>query len=73
MSVARGLRRVGDPTGMTERDWVDAMRGNPQSISVMPGGGRLLQWSSGSYVRQRIAVLFDAQHMFVRITHRYQC
>lgn len=73
MSCASGLRRLGDPTGKTERDWVDAMNRGPQSITAMPSGGRLLQWHSGTYLRQHVAVLFSAQHVFVKITHRYQC
>lgn len=73
MSCASGLRRLGDPTGKTERDWVNAMGRNPSSISALAGGARLLQWQSGTYLRQHVAVMFDAQHVFVKITHRYQC
>lgn len=73
MSVARGLGRLGDPSGKTERDWVEAMGRNPNSISNLANGMRLLQWSSGTYLRQRIAVLFDPQHRYVRVTSRYQC
>lgn len=73
MSCARGLKRVGDPAGSSEQDWVRAMGRNPSSISALPHGQRLLQWHSGTWMRQRVAVVFDAQHRFVRITHRYQC
>jgi hypothetical protein len=73
MNVAKGLRRLGDPTGTTELQWCDAMKSRPQMISAVPHGGRLLQWRSGRYTIQRVAVLFDAQHRFVRITTRYQC
>lgn len=73
MNCAKGLQRIGDPSGTTERDWVEAMGRNPVAISTMPGGGRLLQWTSGTYVRRRVAVLFDPAHRFVRITSRYQC
>lgn len=72
MSCASGLRKLGDPTNTTEMDWVRAMGRNPNSISTMPGNQRLLQWHSGTYIRQRVAVLFSAQHRFVKITHRYQ-
>lgn len=76
MSVGRGLHRLwkaGGAEGTTEMDWVRAMKSNPQSISELPNGYRLLQWRSGTYQIQRVAVMFDAQHRFVKITHRYQC
>jgi hypothetical protein len=73
MNVARGLQRLGDPTGKTERDWAAAMKSNPQAITAMPGGMRLLQWRSGRYQIQRVAVLFTGTGQFVKITTRYQC
>lgn len=73
MNIATGLQRLGDPADTSEMDWVNAMKSNPQVISTMPGGARLLQWRSGRYNIQRVAVLFDAQYRFVRITTRYQC
>lgn len=73
MNVAKGLKRLGEPAGTSEQQWCAAMKSNPQAISAMPRGGRLLQWRSGRYSVQRVAVLFDASHRFVKITHRYQC
>lgn len=73
MSCASGMRRLGDPKGKTERDWVNAMGRNPVAISELAGGMRLLQWRSGTYIRQHVAVLFNAQHVFVKISSRYQC
>ncbi len=73
MSVASGLRRLGDPSGKTERQWIAAMKRGPSAISDLDNGHQLLQWHSGIYVRQHIAVVFDAQHLYVKITHRYRC
>jgi hypothetical protein len=73
VSCASGLKRLGDPTGTTERDWVQAMKRNPVSISALPRGLRLLQWTSGTWVRQRVTVVFGPDHRFVRIQSRYQC
>lgn len=73
MSVSSGLRRLGDPAGTSERDWVTAMRRGPVAISALPGGNRLLQWTSGTYLRQRVVVVFDPWGRFVRIQSRYQC
>lgn len=73
MNVAKGLKRLGDPAETTERQWCAAMGSNPQAITSMPNGGRLLQWRSGRYAIRRVAVLFDANHQFVKITSRYQC
>lgn len=78
MNCARGLVRLadayeGDLTSTTELIWVAAMHSDPNSISVNADGTRLLQWHSGRYERQHIAVLFDPRSHFVRITHRYRC
>jgi hypothetical protein len=73
VNVAKGLRAIGDPVGTTEVEWVRAMGRRPQSISALAQGQRLLQWRSGRYNIQRVAVLFDVNHVFVKITHRYQC
>jgi hypothetical protein len=75
-TVARGLYeldQVGGMDGKTELDWVRAMGRNPEAISDMPGGMRLLQWASArGGVRQRVAVLFGGDHVFVKIASRYQ-
>ena len=73
MSVIAGLRRLGDPRGKTERQWIAAMKRAPNEISDLADGNRLLEWHSGHYVRQHIAVVFDRRHLFVEISHRYQC
>lgn len=73
MSVVSGLRRLGNPTGKTERQWIAAMKRGPNAISDLDNGNRLLQWHSGTYLRQHIAVVFDRRHQFVKISHRYQC
>lgn len=77
MSVKAGLRRVDaldKPLAeTTEMDWVRAMGSNPQSISAMPANQRLLQWRSGTYNIQRVAVMFGPDHKFRKITSRYQC
>ena len=73
MSVGSGLRRLGDPTGKTERQWIAAMKRSPNEIEDLDDGNRLLLWHSGHYLRQHIAVVFDRQHLFVKIRHRYQC
>lgn len=70
VSVRAGLARLGDPVGKTERQFQDAL-GKPQAISTMAGGLRLLQWQSGTFSRQSIAVVFTAQHVFIRIASRY--
>ena len=67
--LARGLRKLGDPTGRTEAEFVTAFGRNPTSISAMPTGERLLQWQTGG---QHIAVMFTDEHRFVQITHRHQ-
>lgn len=74
-TVARGLYEIdkqGGPVGKTEMDFVRAFGRNPNSISEMPYGQRLLQWRSGRTRIQSIAVLFDPTHTFVKITSRYQ-
>ena len=73
MSVGTGLRRLGDPRGKTERQWVVAMRRSPNEIRDLDDGTRLLRWCSGRYLRQHIDVVFDRQHLFVEISRRYQC
>lgn len=73
-TIARGLYEIdkqGGPAGTDEQAWVRALGGLPQAISDMPGGMRLLQWSS-LRPSQRVAVLFDSSHYFVKITFRYQ-
>lgn len=74
-TVARGLYEIdklGGPTGKTEMDFVRAMNQQPVAINEMPFGQRLLQWTSGTYNLQRIAVLFSPDHVFVSISSRYQ-
>lgn len=71
MSVSDGLQRLGDMAGKSEKDFVDALGRGPHMISELAGGHRLLQWRSGRYNIQAIAVLFDAGHRFVKITSRY--
>lgn len=74
-TLARGLYNIdqaGGPAGKTEVDFVNAIGRKPVSISEMAAGHRLLQWRFGTRDIQSIAVLFDAQHRFVKITHRYQ-
>ncbi len=73
MSVGSGLRRLGDPHGKTERQWVTAMRRCPNEVRDLDDGTRLLRWRSGRYLRQHIDVVFDRQHLFVEISNRYQC
>lgn len=58
--------------GKTELEFVAAMRTNPMMITEMAGGLRLLQWQSGTFNIQRIAVVFDAQNRFVKVASRYQ-
>lgn len=74
-TVARGLYeldKLGGPGGKTEMDWVRAMGQQPVAINAMPGQMRLLQWTSGRTHIQRVTVLFDSTHHFVKITSRYQ-
>jgi hypothetical protein len=71
MSVRAGLKRLGTMEGKTERDFENAL-GHPVMISNMARGLRLIQWRSGSFNIQRIAVVFDAQHRFLKISSRYQ-
>lgn len=77
MNVKTGLQRVdamAKPLAeTTEVDWVNAMGRKPVSIAAMPGNQRLLQWRSGTYVIQRVAVMFGPDHKFRKITSRYQC
>jgi hypothetical protein len=68
--VGNGLRRLGDPTGTTELDWVNAMNRNPRSITVLPDQHRRLQWKSGARIFKSITVVFDPNHRFVAITQR---
>lgn len=68
-TVRRGLARLGDPTGKTEADFVKAIGRNPNTISEMLHGQRLLQWQAQG---EHLAVLFTADHRYARITHRHQ-
>lgn len=72
MNVTRGLRRLGDPTGTTELDWVAAMRRGPRAISTLDNADRLLEWRSGVYQPRHVAVLFNAHGEFLRIAREYQ-
>jgi len=72
MSVRTGLQRLGSMQGKTEQDFVKAMGRKPVAIATYANGTRLLQWRSGNWMRQHIAVLFDANHRFSRVTSRYQ-
>ena len=72
MNLRSGLKRLGDPTGKSEMDFVRALKRKPVAISEMAHGMRLLQWRTGRYQIQSIAVLFDANHRFVKISSRYQ-
>ena len=67
-SVRKGLARLGDPTGKTEAEFVTAIGRNPNTISEMAHGQRLLQWQSTG---EHLAVLFTADHRYARITHRH--
>jgi hypothetical protein len=57
--------------GKSELDFQNAL-GPPIAIANLARGMRLLQWRSGAFNIQRIAVLFDANHRFVKISSRYQ-
>lgn len=74
-TLSRGLYdldQTGGPVGKTEMDFVGAIGRKPVAISELAGGQRLLQWRFGTTEIQSIAVLFDAQHRFVKISSRYQ-
>lgn len=74
-TVARGLYELdkqGGPVGKTEMDFVRAFSRNPHAITAMPFGQWLLQWRSGRTNIQSVAVLFDPNHVFVKITSRYR-
>ncbi|MEA2579704.1 MAG: hypothetical protein QOE83_596 [Actinomycetota bacterium] len=70
-SVKAGLQKLGSMTGKTEKEFTFAL-GNPVAIASLAGGKRLLQWRSGTYMRQHIAVVFDATHHFLKVSSRYQ-
>jgi hypothetical protein len=61
------FQRLGDMTGKTSAD-VIAMAGSPSSRSSIGNGQTLLQWQATGY---HIAILFDSNGRFVRITHEY--
>lgn len=77
-SLVRGiggnLKNLGIMNGRTEADWVKALGHKPVAISALPGNKRLLQFKTGTYKIERIAVVFDAtDHRFVKIASRYGC
>jgi hypothetical protein len=57
--------------GKTEHDFELAL-GAPVSMASMAHGATLYQWRSGHYNIQSIAVLFDANHRFLKVSSRYQ-
>jgi hypothetical protein len=58
---------LGDMTGRTA-DEIVAVVGRPSSISSMAFGQTLLQWQA---IGCHMALLFDADGRFVKITHQY--
>ena len=56
---------LGDMTGMTSGEII-ARVGQPNSRSAMANGQLLLQWQATGY---HMAILFDPQGRFLRITH----
>ncbi len=78
MSVKQGLMRLGctrnqdigvSLKGKTAEQFVKAL-GRPIAISSL-GANSLLQWRSGSFNIQSIAVVFDAAGRFVYVSNRY--
>ena len=67
--LGTGLRKLGDPAGRTEQEFVAALGTAPSSISAMAWGQRLLQWQTS---HQHLAVLFGPDYRFLQITHRHQ-
>ena len=63
-----GLAGLGDMSGRTEVDFVNAIGLQPTSISTIFHGQRLLQWEIAG---QRLVVLFTPDYQFLRITHRH--
>jgi len=61
------FQSLGNMTGMTREDIV-AVTGPPNSCSFLGRGRQLAQWQATGY---HIAILFDAQNRFVKITHEY--
>jgi len=58
---------LGDMRGKTEDEIIAAV-GPPSSVSSMTFGQSLLQWQATGY---HIALLFDAERRFVKVTHEY--
>jgi len=61
------FRRLGDMTGLTSVQ-ISMVVGPPTSISSMANGQTLLQWQATGC---HMALLFDAESRFIRITHEY--
>jgi hypothetical protein len=59
--------KLGNMTGKTSTEIIDAV-GQPSSISSLGTGKTLLQWQATGC---HMAVLFDADDKFVKITHQY--
>ena len=66
--LGEGLAGLGDMSGRTEVDFVNAIGLQPTSISTIFHGQRLLQWEIAG---QRLVVLFTSDYQFLRITHRH--
>ena len=73
MNIQQGLRKLGDPVGKAEMDFVKAFGGNPMSITDVGLGQRCLQWKTGTFKIQHIAIIFDASHRYLSVSHRYGC
>jgi hypothetical protein len=58
---------LGDMTGKTSTQ-IRAVVGHPTSRSSIANGQTLLQWQATGY---HIAILFDANERFEKITHEY--
>jgi len=66
--LSNGLAGLGDMSGRSEADFVNAIGLQPTSISTIFHGERLLQWEVAG---QHVVILFTPDHRFLRITHRH--
>ena len=69
MSVRAGLKTLGAGGGKYESHFVGAL-GRPHSVKTLSSGQRLLEWRSGHFHSQMVAVLFDRDHRYVEVVAR---
>lgn len=66
-NLANKFAALGDVPGLALADVISSV-GQPVSVSSMPGGNKLVQWTATGY---HVAMSFDSDNICLGIDHEY--